>query len=338
LESPDEALPELPLAVPPSSPGFGTLPALLGAHPLVGTAAILHFVWAVVMLVIGMIQVANDSALLGLWNIAVAAAYVVIGIGIIRGRHWSYTWGVASNVLNGLSGIIQIAAHGVPIMAALLILEVLNVIFLVRNRRLFPVPIRADGPGQHTGDSTPWNRFLRGGLLGMMDERFCTITSADIAVTGATTQQKVRRLAFIAVGTIGGFVLLIAVVVGSSDMMSRAKAPAGDDTTPISSPPVSATPSLPMPSVSDTPPADTATLQTASEAFDKAASALKMKLAYKGRIWVPDYDSQLVTDFGDGSFKVYAPYKIYRLGDTDGEASIFVAKVSRYGVVEITAE
>lgn len=238
----DDELPELPVATMPQGEtlGFGNILSLFQSQPAVACAVVLLFLWAGLMGLVGLAQVAGGIGALGLWNVLIAAAYVVIGIGVMRGRNWGYGWAVVSNFLNALFSLVQVVVQSNPIMLMLLVIEVAIIILLLKNRSLFPKRAEQGDQGQPpSAPSSPWNRFLRGGILGMMDERFCTVSNSDVAVKGNTPGQKALRLGLIAGGTIGVFVLVIfaAAMVGS--MTSDESSPAGEgrSTTPSSSTP-----------------------------------------------------------------------------------------------------
>jgi hypothetical protein len=220
MEIADESLPELPVAVPRFPSGFGNLSVVLKVHPLVGTAGILQFVWAGLMLLIGMIQIGNSNGLLGAWNILVAAAYIVIGIGLIQGRTWAWSWAIGSNMLNALTGIYQIVTEQIWLLGLLLIVEVLVIIFMWVERDLFSKPRAASAPAGPAPTSTAWNRFMRGGLLGVIDERFCTLSNSQDGIIGKTRGQKITRLTVIIAASVGGFVALIAAAVWISELTS----------------------------------------------------------------------------------------------------------------------
>jgi hypothetical protein len=223
----EESLPELSLAVLPVPLGFGSMSAVLTAHPLIGAAIILHFVWAGLMVLIGMIQIASDGPGLGAWNILIAAAYVVIGIGLVRGKFWGWNVGIVTNLLNAIMGIYQILTQQAWLLGLLLILEILIIVFLWMERGLFPKPQTASaaaGASQSpkpTKPATPWNRFLRGGVLGMIDERFTTVSDAQIQISGNTKAEKTKRVLLLAGGGILGFAVLIGIVIALPGLTSN---------------------------------------------------------------------------------------------------------------------
>jgi hypothetical protein len=237
----EESLPELALAIPAPPTGFGSMSAVLSAHPLTGTATVLHFVWAGLMLLIGMIQIGNDSAGLGAWNILIAAAYVVIGIGLIRGKFWGWNCGIVTNLLNAIMGIYQIVTQQVWLMGLLLIVEILIIVFLWMERSLFPKPqtvptvAGASQPSKTTKTATPWNRFLRGGVLGMIDERFTTVSDAQVQISGNTKAQKTKRVLLLAGGGVLGFAVFIGIVIALPDLTSNHTSTSSNSGVPSSS-------------------------------------------------------------------------------------------------------
>lgn len=142
----EEALPELTVDTE-------ALPELPVKSNLLTTAAVLSFVWGGLMVLIAMFQIGNGTAGLGMWNLLASGLYVAIGIGILQRKRKAYQWGIGSNVLNAVFGLVQIVSEHVPIMGLFLILEGLIVAFLVIERRHFPNKAGAALPP--TGGQSP---------------------------------------------------------------------------------------------------------------------------------------------------------------------------------------
>jgi hypothetical protein len=68
--------------------------------------------------------------------------------------------------------------------------------------------------------STKWDRFLRGGLLGLLDERFC-VSKGQMTVLGSTKRQKALRLTIIVGATIVVFATVIFGVIWIADLASK---------------------------------------------------------------------------------------------------------------------
>lgn len=105
------------------------------SRPLITTAAILSFVWAVLMTLVAMVQIAENVALLALWNLMIGALYVLIGVGLLRLRPEAYNWALWTNVINSVVFVIQIAAGGAALLGLLLILQIVIAMLLVLDRR-----------------------------------------------------------------------------------------------------------------------------------------------------------------------------------------------------------
>ncbi len=123
-------------------------------YPLAAAAVILMFVWSGIMVLTGMVQVGMEAPLLGTWNIAVAIAYIFIGIGLLQRRPWAWHWGVWTNGINAVLSLVNLVFGGVPIAGLLLVAEVLILVFLVRSRDGF-IPGVASGQAEAAGQKQP---------------------------------------------------------------------------------------------------------------------------------------------------------------------------------------
>jgi len=174
----DDALPQVDLTTRPGVSG------LFQTQPLVGTAAILTFAWAGIMVLVAMAQIGDQSPILGAWNVLVAVVYVLIGVGLLQRKAAALDWGVWSNVLNAGFSIFQIVTEQIPLLALLLILEVLIVVFLVMSRKAFPPFPKF--PFQQRGAGSP-----------MMNANAPTLSAT---APPAPPQTRLQRILFTKVG------------------------------------------------------------------------------------------------------------------------------------------
>ena len=103
-------------------------------------AAIASFGWALVMAVIVLLQIGvgtatgqKDITAVGYWNFLVVILYVFIGTGVLLRKKWAWDWGIGTNVINALWGIIQLF-DGVLLNVLLIPIEILITIALYYTR------------------------------------------------------------------------------------------------------------------------------------------------------------------------------------------------------------
>lgn len=113
-------------------------------HPLILTAGILMFVWAGFYGLFNFISfIYNffvyfepvDVIWIG-WDFVVTAAYIVIGIGIIKSKHWGYSWGIGSNILNAILSLFYLLSE-LSFDLLFIVLEIAIVIMLFLSRDYF---------------------------------------------------------------------------------------------------------------------------------------------------------------------------------------------------------
>lgn len=75
-------------------------------------AAVLSFAWALITVLIALLQITMGSPGVGIWNILVGGFYVVLGIAMLGRSGWAYSWGIGSNALNLLLDVFYIATGG----------------------------------------------------------------------------------------------------------------------------------------------------------------------------------------------------------------------------------
>jgi len=167
-------------------------------------AAVLSFVWAGLMTLVAMLQLAaanvvnNGNTSLGAWNMLIAVVYVLIGMGLLQRKAIAYNWGLVTNGINCVLGLWQILSYGLPLLVPLWILQVLIIVFLVMGRRGI---VTANG-----AEPAQWLQALgksmnsRGFLWDML-----------------SSHRKGVRMAGYALATLLGFFALVGITVVIAD-------------------------------------------------------------------------------------------------------------------------
>jgi hypothetical protein len=108
-------------------------------------ASVFHFLWAGIfgfIVCCQVVLVASGTLAwhLPLWNSFVVLIYGVIGYGCLKRQRAAYNWGMASNLLNGVTHVQHLTGFFHLLPFCLMLLEFANVCLLYSARHAFPAP------------------------------------------------------------------------------------------------------------------------------------------------------------------------------------------------------
>ena len=95
----------------PSAPSYASAGTAGTSSAAIWVAAILSFIVALILGLVSVAGLVSGEGFTGAWNMAIAVVYVVIGVGLIRRRPAALSWGIGTNVLNGIGDVIRIFSN-----------------------------------------------------------------------------------------------------------------------------------------------------------------------------------------------------------------------------------
>ncbi|MBC7819997.1 MAG: hypothetical protein IAG10_24200 [Planctomycetaceae bacterium] len=212
-------LPELSTALPSPVGRENRQANATEPRPLLTTAAVLSFVWAGLMTLVAMVQIAQGVAILALWNLAVATLYVLIGLGLLKRHPKAYNWALWTNAINSVMAAVQLATEGTPLLAVFLILQVIVAVLIVLDRRAsgsgtLESPVLMDLPttASPSSVSPPAANIATAHATSAIRQWWMRTTGP-----GSGPKGMAIRLATIAGGTFVAF----AVIVGGAFLMAE---------------------------------------------------------------------------------------------------------------------